>query len=215
MRVSIERMLSNASSGCAARTSFRSVSANASGRWLVRATTKTLCHRHDRRKAGKPPPALRLRELRLFYRADNADNGEELSLRSDLVATKDLLAERAPVGPITPRKIFVHHADAFRAVRIRRGQEPPFAQRNAERREVIAVDAVGIMTVHGLTRRRHIALRCDRGFAVIPAQRNVRDRSGGGDSRLLPDGFQQAIDNTDCGPRVTVATEMVHSPART
>ena len=38
----MERMLSNASSGCAARTSFRSVSANASGFWLVRVTTKIL-----------------------------------------------------------------------------------------------------------------------------------------------------------------------------
>ena len=58
-----------------------------------------------------------------------------------------LLAERAAIGPVTPGKIFVHHADAFRAMRIRRSQEPSFAQRNAERREVIAVDAIGIMTV--------------------------------------------------------------------
>ena len=110
---------------------------------------------------------------------------------------KHLLAERAAFGPVTPRKIFVDHADAFRAVRICRGEEPPFAQRNAERREVIAVNAIGIMAVQRLTRRRHIAFRCDRGFAAISAQRDVRDRSGGGDSRLLPDGFQQAIDNTD------------------
>ncbi len=51
--------------------------------------------------------------------------------------------------------------------------------------------------MHGLAGRRHIAFRCDRGFAAIPAQRDVRDRSGSGDSRLLPDGFQQAIDNPD------------------
>src|SRR4030095_15633865 len=53
------------------------------------------------------------------------------------------------------------------------------------------------MTVHGVARLLHIALRWDRGFAAIPAQRDVRDRSGSGDSRLLPDGFQQAIDNAD------------------
>ena len=78
MRVSIERMLSNASSGCAARTSFRSVSANASGRWLVRVTTKTLVAvAISVRQVNRALP-LRFGELRLFYRADDADNGEQL-----------------------------------------------------------------------------------------------------------------------------------------
>ncbi len=47
------------------------------------------------------PLTLRLRELRLFYCTDNADNGKELCFVR-FVATKDLLAERAPVRPVTP-----------------------------------------------------------------------------------------------------------------
>ena len=54
--------------------------------------------------------------------------------------------------------------------------------------------------MQGLPRRRHIAFRGDRGFAVISTERDVRNRSGGGDSRLLPDGFQQAIDDADSIP---------------
>ena len=114
-----------------------------------------------------------------------------------IAALKHALTERAALRPVTPGEIFVHDADAFRAVRIRRRQEPSFAQRNAESREIIAGDAIGIMTVQRFARRRHISFGRDRGFAVISAQRNVRDRSGGGDSRLLPDGFQQAIDDSD------------------
>ena len=45
MRVSIDRTSSIASSGSVARTNCRSESANASGRWLVRVTTKTLVSR--------------------------------------------------------------------------------------------------------------------------------------------------------------------------
>src|SRR4030095_2801264 len=41
------------------------------------------------------------------------------------------------------------------------------------------------------------ALRCKCGFAAISAQRDARNRSGGSDSRLLPDGFEQAIHNSD------------------
>ena len=57
-------------------------------------------------------------QLHLFYRADNADDCEELCFLR-FVATKDLLAERAPVWPVTPGQILIDHADAFRAVRIR------------------------------------------------------------------------------------------------
>ena len=78
MRVSIERTSSIASSGSVARTSLRSVSANASGRWLVRVTTKILAAvAMSVRQVNRALP-LRFRELRLFYRADDADNGEQL-----------------------------------------------------------------------------------------------------------------------------------------
>src|SRR5258707_15842956 len=80
-------------------------------------------------------------------------------------------------------------------MRIFRAEIASFTERNAESREVIAVDGIDIMTVLRLPRRGHIALRCDRGFAVVAAQRNVGDRTGGGDSGVLPDGFQQAIDD--------------------
>ena len=139
-------MLSNASSGCAARTSLRSVSANASGRWLVRVTTKTLrALAIGVRQVNRPLP-LRFGEPRLFYRADNADNGEEICFLL-FVAMEHLLAERSAIGPVTPGKIFIHHAEAFRAVGICRSEKPTFAQRNPERREIIAVYAIGIMTV--------------------------------------------------------------------
>ncbi len=51
-------------------------------------------------QVNRPLP-LRLRELRLFYRTDDADNGEQLCFVR-FVATKDLLTERAAVGPVTP-----------------------------------------------------------------------------------------------------------------
>jgi hypothetical protein len=53
------------------------------------------------------------------------------------------------------------------------------------------------MTAQGLAGRRHIALRGKRRFALISAQGKVRDRSDGSDSRLRPDGSQQAIDDAD------------------
>ena len=53
------------------------------------------------------------------------------------------------------------------------------------------------MTVQGLTRRWHVALRGHGCFAVIAAQGNIRAGAGGRDSRLLPDGFQQALDDAD------------------
>ncbi len=43
----------------------------------------------------------------------------------------------------------------------------------------------------------HISPGRDRGLAVVAAQRHVGDRSGRGDSRLLPDGFEQAIEDRD------------------
>ena len=46
-------------------------------------------------------------------------------------------------------------------------------------------------------RLRHISRGRDRGLAVVAAQRYVRDRSGCGNSRLLPDGFEQAIEDSD------------------
>ena len=140
--------------------------------------------------------SLRFGQLCLFYRADHADNGEELCVIC-FIAKSDALTDRATIRRIPLREIFVHHADAFRAMRIFRGEIASFAERNAEDREVIAVDAIGIMTVLRLTRRRHIALRRDRGFTAVAAQRNVRDRAGGDDAGLLPDGFQQAIDDAD------------------
>src|SRR6476646_3618270 len=86
---------------------------------------RTLARAHDDENAiatalsvgqvDRPLP-LRLGKLRLFYRTDDADNGEQLCFLR-FVAPKDLLAERA-VGPITPGQILVDHADAFRAVRI-------------------------------------------------------------------------------------------------
>src|SRR4051794_12759120 len=82
-------------------------------------------------------------------------------------------------------------------MRIVRGEIASLTERNAERRKVIAVDGIGIMTVLRLTWRRHIALRCDRSLTVVAAQRNVGNRAGGGDSGLLPDRFQQAIDDAD------------------
>ena len=140
--------------------------------------------------------SLRFGERGLFHRADDADNVN--SFASSFSSPSAIaLTERAAVRPVTPGQIFVHHTDAFRAMRICRGEEASFAQRNAEGREVIAVNGIGIMAVDRLTRRWHIALRCDCGFAAVAAQRNVRDRSGGDDSRLLADGFEQAIDDAD------------------
>ena len=185
-----------ARSGSVARTSLRNVSANASGRWLVRVDDKNVAGVAIKERQINRALSLRFRELRLFYRADDPDNGEQFRLVG-IAALKDTLTERAALRPVAPRKIFVHDTDSFRAVRIRRGQEPTFAQRNAERGEVIARDAIGIMTVQRFARLRHIVLRCDRAFAVVSAQRHVRDRSGGGDSRLLTDCFQQAIEDGD------------------
>ena len=53
------------------------------------------------------------------------------------------------------------------------------------------------MTVQRLIRLRYVALRRDRGFAVVSAQRHVRDRAGRGDPRLLSDGFEQVIEDSD------------------
>ena len=159
-------MLSIAISGCVARTSLRSVSANASGLWLVRATTKT--GGPAVMGVGQINRALPggFRELRLFHRPDDADDGEEFRFVR-FIAVRQTLAERPAVRPVTPREILVHHADTFRAVRILRREEPSFAQRNAERGEIIAVHPVGIMTVQRLARRRHIALRRHGSFAAI------------------------------------------------
>ena len=63
---------------------------------------------------------LRFRELRLFYRADDTDNGEQFCVIR-FAALKYALTERAAVRPVAPGEIFVHHADPFRAMRIRRG----------------------------------------------------------------------------------------------
>ncbi len=65
---------------------------------------------------------LRFRELRLFYRADHTDNGEQLCVVR-VVALKYALtkcAAPAAAGPVASRKIFVHHADPLRAMRVRR-----------------------------------------------------------------------------------------------
>ena len=70
---------------------------------------------------------LRFRELRLFYRADDADNGEQFCVVR-VVALRHALTKRAAIGPVAPGEIFVHHADPFRAMRIRRGQKPSLAQ---------------------------------------------------------------------------------------
>ena len=60
---------------------------------------------------------------------------------------KQLLPKRTTVGPVTPGEVFVHDTDPFRAMRIRRGKKPSFAQRNTESREVIARHSVRIMSL--------------------------------------------------------------------
>ena len=62
---------------------------------------------------------LRFRELRLFYRADDTDNGEQFCVIR-VAALKYALTKRAAIRPVTPGEIFVHHADPFRAMRVRR-----------------------------------------------------------------------------------------------
>ena len=108
---------------------------------------------------------------------------------------KHLLTERAALGPVTTRKVFVDDTNPFRTMRIPGRQEPSGAQRNTKSREVIAVDSIGIVTVQRFARPWHIALRSYRGFAVISAQRDVCDRSGGGHSpaagRLIPAGDRE------------------------
>ena len=89
---------------------------------------------------------LRFGERGLLHCADDADNRKQLRVVF-FVAERDPLAERAAVRPVTPGQIFVHHTDAFRAVGICRGEEASFAQVNAESREVIAVNGIGIMAV--------------------------------------------------------------------
>ena len=54
----------------------------------------------------------RFRQLRLFDRADNADNGEE-SCVIGFGALKQALAQRLAVGPVTPGEVFVHHTDSI------------------------------------------------------------------------------------------------------
>ena len=89
---------------------------------------------------------MRFGQLRLFHRADDTDNREQFRFVR-LVAVSQTLTQRAAIRPVTPGEFLVDDADPLRTVRISRGKEPSFAQRNAERREVIAVDAVGVMTV--------------------------------------------------------------------
>ena len=92
MRVSIERTLSNREVGiCGADQLSQRLGERF--RALARARDdENTGRRCDRRKADKPPPAPAFRELRLFYRADNADNGEEISLLSlfENLTTADL-----------------------------------------------------------------------------------------------------------------------------
>src|SRR5205823_10163253 len=74
---------------------------------------------------------LRFRELRLFYRADDTDNSEQFCVvrvaalkyalsSCDVERSRDISTKRAPIRPVAPRKIFVHHADPVRAMRVRR-----------------------------------------------------------------------------------------------
>ena len=149
------------------------------------------------------PLTLRLGEGRLFHPTDYPDNREEFRLIG-FVALRDFLTDRAAVGKIMARKIFINDTDSFRPMRIVGGQKPACAQRNSQRGEIIAGDAVRIMTLQRLACRRHISLRrCSR-FAGIATERHVRDDSGSGHARLLADQFQQAIADLDVALRVAL-----------
>ena len=63
--------------------------------------------------------SLRFRQLRLFHRADDTNNGEQFCVVR-VVALKHALTERAAFGPVSPGEIFVHHADALCAMRVGR-----------------------------------------------------------------------------------------------
>ena len=163
---------------------------------------------------------MRLGERRLFHPTDHPDNREEFrvigfarvrdfladhaAVRIPFAGLRDFLTEHAAVGKIMARKIFINDTDSFRPVRILGGQKPSFAQRNAERGEVIAGDGIGVMTLQRLARRRHIALRRGSRFAVIASQRHVRDDSGSGHTRLLADQFQQAIAHLNVALRIAL-----------
>src|ERR1700739_4391882 len=60
---------------------------------------------------------LHFGEIRLFYRADNADDGEQLRI-IQFVAESESLTECTAIRPITPCQIFVDDANAFRTMRI-------------------------------------------------------------------------------------------------
>src|SRR6185436_7879398 len=56
-------------------------------------------------------------------------------------------------------------------------------------------DAIEIVTLQRFAPLRYKSLGRDGGLVVVAAQRDVRDRSGRGNPRLLPDCFQQAIED--------------------
>jgi len=87
-------------------------------------------------------------EPRLFHRADYTDNREGFGILSLLAAFKESLTERARIGPVVPREIFVHNADSFGTAGSRRMSETALpARRSPIAAKYVAVNAIRIVAV--------------------------------------------------------------------
>lgn len=78
----------------------------------------------------------------LFHRADDANDGEHLSIVSLLAALTHTLADRAAVRPVAPRKVLVDHAGSRVPAGIGCCEEPPYDQGEAQSGEIVAGDAI-------------------------------------------------------------------------